>query len=284
MKVVRSEDVPYEERPTPIRGGKFAFKRLLEGKPRSTGNFFLNMATTEADFVSPRHRHNFDQVRLQIDGFFDYDRNGKMTPGTIGYFPEGTHYGPQTSSDGARIVVLQVGGPSRNGYMSETELAQGMAELAKLGEFKDGVFRRRDDVDGKRNLDAYQAIWEHVNGRPMIYPKQRYSSPILMDPANYNWVPTKEDGVSEKLLGVFSEVRTEIALLRIEAGAVHETVGNRIYLSLNGAGTAGNDYWSQFTAIHVDESVGGKLAASQATEFMVLGLPKFDAALPMAAE
>src|SRR5262249_40413746 len=78
------------------------------------------------------------------------------------------------------------------------------------GEFKDGVFRRRADVEGKRNLDGYQAIWEHVNGRPMVYPKPRYPQPIFMDPANYEWVPVEAaPGVAEKLLGVFTERRSE---------------------------------------------------------------------------
>ena len=64
-----------------------------------------------------------------------------------------------------------------------------MRELREEGEFKDGVFRRRADVEGRRNVDGYQAIWEHVNGRPMDYPKPRYPQPIFMDPENYEWVP-----------------------------------------------------------------------------------------------
>ena len=41
----------------------------------------------EGDFSSPRHRHNFDQFRFQIEGTMNFDRNGKMTAGRLGLFP-----------------------------------------------------------------------------------------------------------------------------------------------------------------------------------------------------
>ena len=33
------------------------------------------------DFHSPRHKHNFEQVRLQLAGTISYDGDGTMTPG-----------------------------------------------------------------------------------------------------------------------------------------------------------------------------------------------------------
>jgi hypothetical protein len=33
---------------------------------------------SEGDFASPRHRHNFDQFRFQLEGTMNFDRNGKM--------------------------------------------------------------------------------------------------------------------------------------------------------------------------------------------------------------
>ena len=87
--------------------------------------------------------------------------------------------------------MLQFGGASGAGYLSQTQVQAGMQALKAEGEFKDGVFRRRADVEGKRNLDGYQAIWEHVNARPMVYPKPRYPQPIFMDPSTYDWVPVE---------------------------------------------------------------------------------------------
>ncbi len=66
-----------------------------------------------------------------------------------------------------------------------------MEELKKFGEFKDGMFFRADGAPGKKSRDAYQAIWEHVHGREMVYPKGRYDAPIMMDSANYHWAPVK---------------------------------------------------------------------------------------------
>ena len=67
-------------------------------------------------------------------------------------------------------------------------------------------------MPGKRNVDGYQAIWEHLNKRPMVYPKPRYSRPFMMDPANYEWVPVAgKPGIAEKLPGVFTERRSTAA-------------------------------------------------------------------------
>ena len=117
-----------------------------------------------------------------------------------------------------------------------------MDALSAEGEFKDGVFRRHKDVPGKRNVDGYQAIWEHVNKRPMVYPKPRYSRPFMMDPAHYEWVPVGgRRGVAEKLLGVFTERRRrKRAFVRLDPGAGFD--GRRAAASISsssGAGTVG---------------------------------------------
>src|SRR5690606_38458334 len=101
------------------RGGKFQACTLLQGEEGTIGNFFLTIARTFDDFESPRHRHNFDQVRLQLEGDADFTRDGIMTPGMVGYFPEGVFYGPQKNPGESLTVVLQFGGASRSGYLSE---------------------------------------------------------------------------------------------------------------------------------------------------------------------
>ena len=111
-----------------------------------------------------------------------------MGPGTFGYFPEGAAYGPQSSEGRSATAVLQFGGASGGGYLSRQEVEAGREALRKFGSFDGGVFRRNDDGEGRRNTDAYQAIWEHAHGRRMEYSKPRYGDPIMVDPANYEWL------------------------------------------------------------------------------------------------
>ncbi|MEK9680098.1 MAG: hypothetical protein VW169_17135, partial [Rhodospirillaceae bacterium] len=172
MKIVQGNDLPLQ-RGLEHRGGTFHFRNLMEGAPGRLDNFQLSYGEMGGDFYSPRHRHNFEQIRYQMKGELDYGRDGKFTKGMIGYFPEGAHYGPQTQpADSHSItVVLQCGGASGGGYLSRGEAKSVMDELCDFGTFEDGVFHRNKDVPGKRNLDGYQAIWEHARQRPMEYPK-----------------------------------------------------------------------------------------------------------------
>jgi hypothetical protein len=48
------------------------------GARATTGNFQFDIGQIEGDFASPRHRHNFDQFRFQLEGTMNFDRNGKM--------------------------------------------------------------------------------------------------------------------------------------------------------------------------------------------------------------
>ena len=195
MKIVQGDQLDWT-RGLEHRGGTFHYRNLMEGVPGTIDNFQLSMGRNDKDFVSPRHRHNFDQFRFQLEGDLNFARDGKMTPGMVGFFPEGGSYGPQTSEATAMTIVLQFGGASGSGYLSRKEVRQGMEELKQFGSFEGGVYRRNDDVPGKRNVDGYQAIWEHVNGRGLEYPKPRYPGPVMMDESHFEWVPTATPGVA----------------------------------------------------------------------------------------
>jgi len=158
MKIVQGDQVEEVVRKFQHRQGLFIHRKLMVGEPGTPGNFQLELVRTTDDFFSPRHRHNFDQIRYQVEGEFDFDRNGKMKPGILGYFPEGTPYGPQTSSVSSLTLVLQFGGASGSGYMTQEEMEASTAELKKHGRFEKGVYRRNDDQEGKRNVDGYQAV------------------------------------------------------------------------------------------------------------------------------
>ena len=278
IKIVQGDEVPLV-RGLEYRGGMFHSRRLLEGTPGTIDNFQLGIGVSQGDFYSPRHRHNFEQIRVQLDGALSYDRDGTMTAGIVGYFPEGVFYGPQSQKpeEVATAAVLQFGGASGSGYLSNAETRKAMAELNELGEFKDGVFRRNEPLFGKKNADSNQAIWEHHHQRPIAFPKARYPEPIMMDPKNFAWVPVEgAPGVSEKLLGVFTERRTEASLLKLEAGASCTAKGNGVYLVLRGAGTVGDAPLRNLTAFHVGRGESVKVSASEETEIMHFGLPNLD--------
>jgi hypothetical protein len=275
MKIVQGEELQWE-RGLEYRGGMFHFRRLLEGEPGGIDNFQLSLGRMSGEFYSPRHHHNFEQVRFQLDGELDFARDGKMKTGMVGYFPEGAFYGPQSQDPATTpmTVVLQCGGASGSGYLSRNEVKAGMDALSAEGEFKDGVFRRPKDVPGKRNTDGYQAIWEYVNKRPMVYPKPRYSRPFMMDPAHYEWVAVADAaGIAEKMLGVFTERRTVARFVRLDPGATFEAGGRGIFFVTKGQGTVEDQPLQRLTTVYVNRGERARFTAQDTVEMLHLGLP-----------
>ena len=199
MKIVQGDEVEWK-RGLQHRGGTFHYRHLLNGTPGTLGNFQFNVGQLEGDFASPRHRHNFDQFRFQLDGTMNFDRNGKMSgrqrsaisrkARPMGRSPRKARPSPRCCNSAA---------PAAPAICRARRFA-GQNELKKFGTFEGGIFRRNDDVEGRRNTDGYQAIWEHMNGQRMEYPKPRYRDPIMVDPAHYEWLPVDGmPGVSQKL-------------------------------------------------------------------------------------
>jgi hypothetical protein len=273
MKIVHADEVEWK-RGLQHRGGTFHYRHLLNGTPGSAGNFQFNVGQLEGDFSSPRHRHNFDQFRFQIEGTMNFDRNGKMAAGTFGYFPEGAPYGPQSSEGRAVTAVLQFGGASGSGYLSREEVYAGTEELKKFGTFEGGIFRRNDDAEGRRNTDGYQAIWEHVHGERMEYPKPRYRDPIMVDPAHYEWLPVDGvPGVARKPLGVFTERQCAAEIISLKRGATYAAGGRSVYLVVSGSGIVQHAPYRQLTALHLDEGENVQMVARDDTELLRLVLP-----------
>lgn len=283
MKIVQGDEVKEVVRQFQHRQGLFIHRKLMAGEPGTPGNFLLEMVRTTDDFFSPRHKHNFDQFRYQIEGEFDFDRNGKMKPGIIGYFPEGTHYGPQSSSVTSVTLVLQFGGASGSGYMTQEEMEASTAELKKFGRFEKGVYRRNDDVEGKRNVDGYQAVWENVNKRPMKYPQPRYNDPIMMNPEHFDWVPIDgAPGAYDKLMGVFSERRTAAQFFKLDPQARLKGHGRGIYFVLQGEGQIAGEDYRRLTTVYCEESDDPDFVATTETEMLMLGLPRLGKGMPRA--
>lgn len=274
MKIAHGMQIDNEVQRNTPRQGTFQFRRLLEGTPGTPDNFIFRMTKLDSGFYSPRHAHNFDQIRYILSGWTDFSRNGKLTAGTVGYFPEGAAYGPQSVSDDALILALQFGGASGSGYLSAEEVEEGGAALRKTGRFERGKYMWTDANGKARQKDAYAAVWEHMNGRKFVAPKRRYRDPIFMDPAAYAWVASRhERGVAHKHLGSFSEAGTALDLCRVDAGAVTALEPHGIYFVLSGEGTVDGEAVRQYSATLLDYEERGTLRAQMQLEILHITLP-----------
>jgi hypothetical protein len=283
VEVIHLESVPLIERQH-VREGIFCSRRILNGISGTPGNFSLQIGVTPS-YWAPRHRHNFDQVRYQLDGSFDFGADGVMKPGSIAYFPEGTYYGPQTSAAANSTLVLQFGGASGSGYISPEQYEKASTELAKHGTFLKGVYMCRKPDGSRINQDAYEAVWEEVNGRPLVYPGERYLRPVFMDPQSFQWIPLdNRPGVSRKYLGQFSERRTRVVFFNVAPGASLDLEENSIYFVTRGLGTVSTEdsagptnHFSRHTTIHLvrGDQATVSVSGSEPAELLQIGLPQF---------
>ena len=288
MKLANYADVPWRFFANP-RQGRIEFKQMLCGTEGDPNNYCLVVSKAELDFVSPRHRHNFDQVRMSLENATNIGPRLNIPPGDVTYFPEGCYYGPQNQAEAGEpslAMVVQFGGASGSGYMSMEQMERGALELAEQGSFDGGVYRAGAAQPGKpRNRDGYEAVWSHVNGRPLEYPKPRYGSPIFMHPQAYEWVPVPgQDGVWRKALGRFTERDVQLEMLRIEAGhalRVAERDAITLLFALDGAGSLGADEgqpWERWSALELAPRESVSLQARQTAEWLALTLPALRAA------
>lgn len=270
--LVNVSDVPVVERQH-ARAGLFHSQSLLHGPEGTPENFYLQLSHLHNDFFSPRHRHNFDQVRVQLVGDASFTRDGVMKPGMVGYFPEGVYYGPQENAGESKTLVLQFGGASGSGYISEERFQQGVEELKQFGTFEKGVFHRIKEDGGRKNQDAYEAVWEHIHGRRMEYPKSEHGEPVFMDPAAFEWqAEPGQAGVRRKLLGVFSARKLRISVLGLSAGASGALAANSIAFVLSGGGTAAGKEWRQHATLRTGE-MPESLVASEPSEVLEIHIP-----------
>ena len=283
MRLVNADEVQWHRNSAAnVRSGAgLQLKRLLKGRPGTAENYLCNIAKNEGDYASPRHRHNFDQIRIALDGNMRIGPRQVVKEGQIGYFPEGTYYGPYDDAGRERtIMIVQFGGASGSGYMSEEEAAAAKAELLKEGEFRDGIFRRASGA-GKKNQDAFEAVWERCMGRKLHYPKPRYDMPLVLDPQHFAWRPTGRTGVSFKRLGTFTERETRLEMVRLEPGADWTSPAERaiqILFVRDGAGTCDGEAYGRWTAVETEAGERAIFHAAEPTEIVTLVMPLLGAA------
>ena len=283
MQIAHADTFQGEVTSPEFRGGGKEFRTLLKGRDADPANYRMVYARQTGAVSGPRHRHNFDQVRLCLEGRVNFGPDRWIDPGELAYFPEGAYYGPEESDVPRLALTIQFGGPSGFGFVSETQQLAAMEALKASGRFEKGVYRREGDLpEGtKRNQDAFEAIWEQVNGRRIAYPAKRYDDPILMRPQNFPWSPVKgENGVQERALGTFTERHIEVSMRRIPAGARTEFPargGALLGFLLSGSAQLGAQGLRPHSAFELEAGEAACLNASAPTEIFLLGLPEFGA-------
>lgn len=276
MKIVPFDDQRWvKDHPT----GNIAFHHMLKGDPASRDNFMLILGRQDADFYMPRHRHNFDQIRFPIRGTMNHGDGVVVGEGEVAYIPEGLPYGPQDDpvapyAPGERVqLVLQFGGASGYGFMSIEQRRQALRELERDGTF-DGPYYRRKDGTSAWSLNA---VWEHVFGTTIRYPRPRYRSIVLANPGRFNWLRVAgATGVHRKFMGAFSERGVWIEMVRIRENATWSSAdpaAKRLVVVLAGEGDASGASIGKLTAIELDPSEPLALTAKTQLELFLIGLP-----------
>lgn len=257
------------------RQGGMAHKVLFEGEEGSPDNFVWALADEGDDYYSPRHRHAWDQVRLCLEGSIPISKDLRIDAGEVGYFPEGVPYGPQEGGPNRKTLVLQVGGASGQGYLSARQLREARTELAEEGVFEGGVFRRARG-EGKANLDAYEAIWRHVTGRSIDYPKPRFKTPLIMRPEAFAWRPEPGvPGVRRRRLASFPERGLELEFLALDPGArlrLDPISARRLMFVRSGAGLCDGHPYEGLTALRVEAQETAELVAQQPSDIFAITL------------
>jgi quercetin dioxygenase-like cupin family protein len=273
MRTVRPDQARFIP-PQPHRAGGVSFRHLLAGDDGAPDNYSLTLVQVNERYETPRHRHNFEQVRVMLEGRFGFGPGAVQEAGSVGYFCEGTRY-TQRGEGPSTTLLLQCGGASGAGYMGFDALQRGSAELASRGRFADGVFSWLDAAGKKHNQDGYEAVWEHVHGRRLVYPQPRYQAPVIVWPEHFGWLPWTR-GAALKRLGQFNERGLGVALWRLDPGAalVMEPASRRELLFVR-SGTLGSALPAG-SAIEVrpGETLGLRAGESGA-ELVGFSLPRF---------
>ncbi len=281
MQFADASSIPFRDPGTKHREGNIRFKYLLTGQAGSPQNYELSQVRTTERFHGPPHRHNFDQIRYVIKGRFGQPGKLEMLEGEVGYYPEGTPY--QIDSGDSEILILQFGGAAGHGFTHYEELRRNYPVLAEKGEFKDGIFRWHEPPPGTaKQQDGYEALWELINRKPLVYPKQRYRHPVLMNPEGFAWMPTNDKGVLSRELGRFNERGTGITQVCVQAGAGARLASPdtiRLLYVIEGTGSAGGHELTPGCAFEILRGESVQVTAAQTLLLLDFQLPRFDAAL-----
>ncbi|HEY1973530.1 MAG TPA: hypothetical protein VGH89_36650 [Pseudonocardia sp.] len=209
MQIVNTVELPWQLIVPNTRGGDI-FRKVIRsaegGRHVSYDVRIERFGEGDRGYESIRHRHDFEQLRFAVSGSMDLGF-ATLNEGDIGYFPANAYYGPQKCA-GAIILIAQWG----DRFIAKSDSDRAVAELADIGEFREGFYTSVDDAGNVIKKDPLNAIWEHVFGQPYVPQAPRYPQPILVTPAAFDWADL-DDGVRARHLGVFTENALSLAMV-----------------------------------------------------------------------
>lgn len=255
-----------------------SIKKLLQRDGEGCSFEFNVVRFQGEDFWSPRHRHNFDQIRIGLEGQTEYGPSHKLPARTIGYYPEGTYYGPLSVADPPSLqAILQFDGASRLGYVNYVHLDKATDELRGEGEFRKGFFHPKT---GAKAIDGYQASWERATGRAMVYPEPRYAEAVYLHIDAFPWQPVDGSPARAKHLATFSEHNLSISVVEIPEGVDYTagrpeatTIGFVLSGTLASSGAECQEYSGLLAEENEQLQVTGR---AERSELIVIDLPVFD--------
>jgi hypothetical protein len=264
---------------TSIDGKKGVMKCLFSGDTGQSGNFMLVATEGEVETgYHPRHAHSFDQIRYAHKGDVKFlSHNRPIHEGSVAYFPAGTYYGPYEGDYGGEMIAIQFEGSHKAKYydLGSDEMREAVEALSRTGTLKDGVYSWVDDQGRKHNQDSMIALLEYLRKEPELIPAPRFDEPIVMNPKNFSWIPTS-DGCFIKELGIFTELRTTIGMVKLPPHGSHTlSFDSRIALAIvvSGIINVDGEELKAKDAIRIDRSETQKISSVDGAELLYFGLP-----------
>jgi hypothetical protein len=272
MFVLDTAAMPWDPVKANTRTGKISRKFIREGELAPGVGYTSDLVKYHGGhgvFTAPRHRHNFDQIRLTLSGETDYGYEQIAGPGDATFFPAGAYYGPERF-EAAEIFLLQWS-PD---WVTREQSDAAYVELAKTGEFKDGLYVSIGDDGQEVRKDGTNAVWEAVNGKPLVIPSPKYQQPILMRPEGFDWKRTS-DGVGVRDLGHFTDADLNIVTYRWSDAATLQLSEERTYILWIDSGAVSLDgrRLGENTILFSDFGETHDLHGVQAGEATCIGLP-----------
>jgi hypothetical protein len=255
------------------RPGRVHRKLVREGEVSPGVGYTVDLVRYEGgygSFNAPRHKHNFDQIRYTISGQPDFGHYQVASPGQSAFFPAGAAYGPETIEE-SEMLLVQWG----EHWMTRAQHDATYGEMQKLGEFREGYYITADADGNEHRADGRNAVWETFTGLKLVYPTPRYSQPVMMEPDGFSWRPVLGTGVSQKVLGRFTEDDVYVSNYRWDqAGGVLTLSPERTQLLwiIDGQLTANRGSYDPATVIISEYGESTALEGEQDTQAVVFGL------------
>lgn len=275
VEILETEKMPWVQATESIRAGAVSRKFIREAEISPGVGYISHLIKLglgrpdEGVYHTPRHRHEFEQIRLVVDGVLDFGDGIVCGQEEVAYFPAGVLYGPQRS-EGCSILILQWS----DTWVTRPAQKQALEALRARGELVDGKFRWTDEAGAKHSQDSVNAIWEQVHGRKLSFPEPRYGKPILMKPSAFDW-PDGPETVAVKPLGRFTEYDLGISMIRWRRDGKLDLGDDRTELvfSLTGGIQNNGEVCDKRTAAWSDVGESATLTAREGTEALLVRFP-----------